>query len=356
MKHLALLLVLGAACRAGALDDAARELARKIAPHLEAMDVARPTWRKENGAAAVPSADWGAAQSAFAQAIRKRVRTPMPVDVTITLSENVRGPMLIGEMDGESGHVVEMVAFVRPQPAASAPMGIQVEKRLIWEQEGAMLDWLNVDDQLFVLDPGGLTRLERSEGRYQVVERAALPIPAVRDLRGIVSRDGDTLTADAAGQMCRGPWRPKLDLHCEAGGAFFSGRNTLALTDLPPHFSRAEIGGEVLTSELDGRVHIYDAVHKPLGTFDGWGPDFAVIANSCARTKVAVAGVEDRSAPDTLTLYDFANHVPSRASDAVTLPGPVLALTSDGASARAVVKNLKTGHYEAYSITVDCGR
>jgi hypothetical protein len=356
VKHLALLLLSSAACGAGPLDDAARELARKVAPHLGAMDVARVTWKKESGVAAPPLAEWGSAQNAFTQAIRKRVRTPMPVDVTVTLSENVKGPLLIAEMDDDSGHAVEMVAFVRQQTPVSAPMGIQVEKRLVWEQEGPMLDWLAADDQLFVLDPQGLTRLERRDGRYQVAERALLALPVLRDLRGVLARDGDSLFADAAGQLCHGAWKPKLDLRCETGGGFLAGRNTLAAPDLPPHFSRGEMGVETLITEMDGRVHLYDSARKPLATFDGWGPDFAILSNSCARMKIVVAGSEDRSSSDTLTLYDVLNHMPARASDPSPEPGPVLSLASEGSSARAVVKNLKTGHYEAYSISVDCGR
>jgi len=350
------LILLSAACWAGPLDDAARELGRKLMPHLGVMDVARVTWRKETGVAAPPAAEWNSAQNAFAQAMKRRVRTPMPVDVTVWLSENVKGPILVAEMDSDSGHVVEMVSFVRQQPSVSTPMGLQIEKRLLWEQEGTMLDWLSVEDQLFVLDPQGLTRLERGDGRYQTAERAALALPVVRDPRGTLVRDGDSLFADAAGVLCRGTWKPKLELHCDAGGEFLTGRNTLAAPDLAPHFSRVELGGQVLTSELDGRVHLYDSARKTLATFEGWGPDFAVLANSCARTKVVVAGAEDRSTPDTLTLYDIANNMPVRASDPSPLPGPVVSLLSEGASARAVVRNLKTGHYEAYSIGVDCSR
>jgi hypothetical protein len=37
--------------------------------------------------------------------------------------------------------------------------------------------------------------------------------------------------------------------------------------------------------------------------------------------------------------------------------GPVMALQADpeGSSARAVVRNLKTGEYEAYIVTATCG-
>jgi hypothetical protein len=46
--------------------------------------------------------------------------------------------------------------------------------------------------------------------------------------------------------------------------------------------------------------------------------------------------------------------VEKRLSDFLQLPGPVIALQLSEAAPRAIVRNLQTGNYEAYRISIMC--
>jgi hypothetical protein len=120
-------------------------------------------------------------------------------------------------------------------------------------------------------------------------------------------------------------------------------------------FSSAEIGGDTLAAEPDGRTHIYDAARAPQGVFDGWGSDFVVLAG-CGGRHVLASSASDPRATDSVTLYDLVNRVPVRVSDPLEFTGPVTALWPAGDGALAVVRNLSTGEYAAYNLALNCGR
>jgi hypothetical protein len=142
---------------------------------------------------------------------------------------------------------------------------------------------------------------------------------------------------------------------CEDGGRFKAARNTQDLHDWRGEFfSSAELGGDSFVAEVDGRIHVYDGAHAPQAVFDGWGSDFAMIAACGGRHVAASAG--DNAASDSIALYDVANRAPVRVSEPIGLPGPVTALWPAGEGAIAVARNLSTGKYAAYSLSLDCGR
>jgi hypothetical protein len=140
-----------------------------------------------------------------------------------------------------------------------------------------------------------------------------------------------------------------------------AGRNTLETAgletaDLPAHFSEARTKDVLLLAEMDGRTHVYDSSGKPIAAFDGWGADFVAIQNGCAANRIAAASPSYGDSSESIALYDVIYNAPVRLSDQAELPGPVTALWPVKDGALAVVRNVSTRRYEAYSIAVDCGR
>jgi hypothetical protein len=316
------------------MDDAIRTLAPKIAAHLAASETAHITSRNLSSLSAT---DAMKIQSGLDRALRKRLRSPTAVDVSLTVSENVRGFLIVAQVRQD----VEMAAF-RMEPANNAPKG-SITKTLIWQQDAPILDVSIIEDQMLVLDAVAVTRYEHRER----AESAPLAVPMPRDPRGRIEIRGDTLTAHLPGSTCRGTWKPTA-LACEPGGEISAGRNTLDDPAWPSHYAHVRIGEDDLLSEIDGRVHAYNS-RNPGRTFDQWGSDFVAV---CDSTHVLASGPGDRDSRDLLALYEWANSAPVRVSDPVEFPGPISALSPS----IAVAKNLSTGRYEAYSLTVDCGR
>ena len=335
--------------RGQTLDDAAADLARKISARLAPAEVARVTTRNISSLSA---ADAAKLQPALVRALQRRVREPKPVDVAVTISENLRGYLLVAEIKRENDAAVEMADFLPKTPEAGRPP-VAIASKLLWEQDTPILDLAIFGDQMLVLDTTGITLYNRIAGKWE--KSAQAPIATnVRDARGKLQLDGEAVKIELPGMICMGPAKLTSALHCEEGGRFAAGRNTLS-REGQEFFGSVDTGGDTLVAEMDGRVHMYDAARAQKGVIDGWGSDFAVVS-ACGARRVIATGAGDLRSSDSVTAYDLVNRAPVRASDPVEFAGPVTALWPGPDGALAVARNLKTGKSAAYDLALDCGR
>jgi hypothetical protein len=328
--------------RAQTPDDAAATLAKSIATHLAPNEAAHLTTRNFS---TLTQPVVTKAAAAIDGALRKRVRNPARIEVTLTFSENAQEYLMIAEIHHETDRAVEMTAF-HLDPAAPAPRtGFAIEKKMIWEQDAPILDVALVNDQLLILDTNGLDIYERRDANW--IRTAIFEIPTnVRDPRGRLEISDATITASLPGKTCRGTWNP-LAVTCETGGMFTADRNTIESSAWAPYDSEAQLGDLSLLAETNGLTYIYDATRQPVASFRDWGSDFV---KGCAG--LLATGPGDQHSDDFIALYDVVNRAPVRLSDPAEFPGPVTALWPG----LAIIKNLSTLRYEAYSLTLDCGR
>ncbi len=255
-------------------------------------------------------------QSSFEQAIRRRIRNPITVEITLTISENVKGYLLIADFKPGDDRIVEMQPY---RPDSSAPPSrpaLTIGKRMLWEQTAPILDVAVFEDQMLVLDTAGVTRYERRDWQMGRRGNGVAPLRNVRDPRGRMEIAEESLTVQLPGTTCQGSWKPSLAFRCESGTVFTAGRNTFEA--LVPFFSDAQIGGVHLVAETDGRTHIYDGAQTASGTIDDWGSDLAALS-TCAGPRVAATGIGESG--DTVTLFDLIHAVPIRVSDPADFPG-----------------------------------
>jgi hypothetical protein len=323
------------------LEEAARTMARAAALHLSGSERAHVTL---HNLTSLGNSEAARVQASFERGLRRNARNTV-VEVTLTISENVKGYLLVAEIGG----AVEMISVRRTPAATAAPPGITISKKLLWEQAAPILDVAMGGHAMFVLDTLGVARYERRE-RQGVMEAPSNG----RDPRGRLELEGESVTVHLPGVTCRGTWNPPAALHCEAGGVLTAGRNTLQSDAWPAHFSYARANGGQLLAETDGRTHVYDSSGKSIAAFPGWGSDFAAVEGGCAAHRILASSTSDST--DSIALYDVVNNAPSRLSDPVEFSGPVTALWPAKDGAVAVVRNLVTGRYEAYFVAVDCGR
>jgi hypothetical protein len=347
-----LLLMIAVAARADTLDEAVAALAKRVAARLEASETARITSRNISS---LPATDAMKAQTALTRALQRRVRNPVQVELTLTISENPRGYLLVAEIRRENETVVEMAEFQNASSVVQARAPFAIESKLLWEQEIPILDVALLADSMLVLDTAGLIRYERREGKWERAAAVELSV-LVRDPRGSLEPIGDSITIHEPGTTCTVPTKMTAPAQCEDGGRFKTSRNTQDPHDWRGEFfASAELGGDTLVAEVDGRIHIYDAAHAPQAAFDSWGSDFALIT-ACGGRHVAAAAAGDTASSDSIALYDVANRAPVRISEPIGLSGPVTALWPAGDGAMVVARNLSTGKYAAYSLTLDCSR
>ena len=356
LRGILLCLLLTALCDAQTLDEAVRSLAKRVAAHLSAGEVAHVATVRN--LSPLGNAEAARARAAFERALRQpNARHGKPLDVAFTISHNSAGLLLVAEIERDDGRQVEMIEYKAP-PALARSAHAALEKRLIREQDGVMLDVAVEGDSMLVLEPTAVAVYARRASGWERTDTKPLDgAVAVRDPRGRLEISGDSFTAFLPGLVCHG-------VRCESGGKdvrFTAARNTMQLEDWPPVFSFAQVEERgrpfYLTAELDGRTHMYDAARRLAGAFDSWGDDFVAIANGCGTGSTILASSPGASdGTDSVTAFQIVDRKPVGISEPAEFPGPVTALWPAPAGALAIARNLVTGRYEAFSLTLNCAR
>jgi hypothetical protein len=392
-----LLSILPAVNAADDLNGAVRELARKAAAFAGASQPVSVEWRNLSS---LGPADLAQARTAFESALRqggiRMGETEPAAGVRLTLSENPSQYLLVGEGRKGEEHQVWIAAWNRRGPAAVSAPGMSLERKLVWEQDESILDIAFPAAGMLVLSPARVALYTRQGGTWE--QRAAVQFaplrPWPRDVRGRLHLDGTAFQAFLPGMTCTGDLTPALSMECRPGNApwvlesgggtrlaagfeatrnYFNG-TVIAGTGrgftVAPFFSAAAIDERGRTlwllATLDGRTHLFDAEFKPAcqdsraACGDGianWGSDIAATSARCGGGRQVLATRSgDAEGPDALQAFAIVNRAPEALTPPAAFGGPVTALWPlDGESALCVTRDLASGRYRAYVVTVDCG-
>jgi hypothetical protein len=378
--------------RMRAADDpgsAARELAAKTAGFAGGGASLAVAWRNDSS---LGPGDLAQARAAFEAALRQageRIGENAGIEIRLTLSENPTQYLLVEEARRGEDRQVWIASWPRRDSARSVPAGVSLDRRLVWEQDEQILDVAFPAALMLVLSPSKITLYGKLGSQW--TPRQSLPIapakPWPRDMHGRLRVTGANFQVFMPGMTCNGTTDPALAMECRAsdepwvlesgsrglllanfaaGRNYFDGR-VVAQNGSPrtvaPFYTAASVDerGQTfwLLALVDGRAQIFDATLTPLagGAVPAWGSDIAGVDARCGpASQVLATRPGDGSEPDAIQAFSFAE----RAAQPVTAPanfsGPVTALwTSGGNSALAVTRDLSTGRYAAYVITVDCG-
>lgn len=314
MRVLLLAVLLAVAAHGQSLDEAARALSKKVAARLTPGEYVRIAMRNLTS---LPAPDASKAQTAFSRGLRKVGKEV--VDVTLTISENIHGYLLVVDVRQGTDHAFEMSPFEVAQAAPAARPVIL--KSLVWEQDEPILDLAIRGDQMVVLSTATLTRFHRTDAGWQRDQAQPVTAAMSRDPRGQLG-EGDAYTILA----------PVNTFQSEGGN---------------PYYTRAHWKAFDFTAEPDGLVHLYDADHRQVGTIENWGSDVAPIG--CGVTATSPVG-------NGVTVWDVAGRKPRQVSEELDMGAPVTALWPAASGALAIVKNTgaKSRSYAAYILTLDC--
>jgi hypothetical protein len=318
---------------------------------------------------------------------------PAEVQAQVTLSEGADGYVWVAQVNRGDVEQVEMVSVGRQD---SATMGagkpwLSLRRNLLWAQSRPILDFADEKstdgrpDTVVVLEPDRVALGTLGGERLTISGSSALSnIPASRDLRGRLelAQNGQA-TALVAGTVCTAespsasfscgreqgknwPFGNGMDAVYIASRNYFAG--ILAAPAEPaaagrPFYSAAALSAgfqtAVILTELDGKSRLYDAAAEAAETLNGWGDDIAAISAECdSSPHVLVTGAADWTQPDRLQLYEVSGGAAGGADgQPLEFPGPLLALwpADDFKSARVISRNLRTGMYEASTVSVSCG-
>jgi len=341
-----LTIVLAASGVAQPLADSARALARRIAAAIAPGEAVQLTVRNVSSLAA---ADFAPARQAIENELHARGEG---ATVNVTLSENSLGYLWVVEIvraGKRESVLIERAPAADARAADASPL--VVEKKPLWEQEAPILDIAASDGGMTILDASGISVYRQDQGRWNRVKQTPVefPKPAPRDLRGrLVVRNGELAEAG-------------LEWPLEIGGArMAASRNYFTAPNLPPFFSAARAGEGWVLAGVDGRTQLFNAALEPLASFAGWGSDVARVEPKCVTGPLVLATkAGEADDPDEVQAFEIVERKAVAVGAPVEFLGPVTAMHewADGTgSALVISRNLKTGRYAAFILTVSCSR
>jgi hypothetical protein len=383
---------LAAACilfpaQAQAADDlagAARELAAKTALFAGAGATISASYRNLSSLA---PAQLEQARTGFEGGLRQmgmRLGAGGAVEAQVSLAENGSQYLLIADLRKGDDRQVAMAAWKRGPSGKPAGAATWIERKVVWEQDEQVLDAAFSGDAMVLLAPSGVSVYGKRGDQWEPrqVLRLGLSRRWPRDLRGHLSLQGASFRAYLPGVTCSGALAPEPSMECRtaddpwtlesAGGAgisanfapdrnYFDGRLGLAkapVRNVPPFYSAAAAGDARqplwLFALVNGKTQIADAGFNVLSELAGWGSDIASVDTNCG-TQVLATQSSDASETDAIQSYAWKDRSMAAVTRTATFPGPVTALWSRGAEAVAVARDLETGKYVVYELTVACG-
>ena len=287
----------------------------------------------------------------------------------VTVSENTRGLLLVAELLTGENRTVILQPWT-PPPVSETKPRLRIIRKPIWDQSEPILDILvlNSDSQLLLLSPTTLSSYRMVSGQWAPTDVAALSLarPAARDPRGRIQTTADGLRIYVPGTTCSATLQPSLRLVCAPANdpwpvnprdtslvaRWVTDRNILE----SPSFQKGFYdGASGWFSAVDHRLS--DRAVNSLAGTESWGSDFANVESSCVPDPTVIAsGSGDHPDHDQAQVYEIAAANATPVSEPMTLPGPITALwpAEIAGQATLVVRNSKTGNYEASRLGVAC--
>jgi len=253
--------------------------------------------------------------------------------VRVTLSEGAEGYIWIVESDAADERQLAIVSAPKEAIGShnQAKISLSLDKRLIWEQSGKFVDFelfarpVGSYSTLVILEPDRLAYYRSDDNHWQFWKSVPIPHsgPWPRDLRGRIATSDEIETPWLPGVQCSGDLEDPEKIQC----------------------------GPLKKHLLIDRMKLNVPGHEQdelAGIWTRCGADWVVLASESG----------DWTQPDTIQGYFLADLQAQAVSsgDPVAMDGPVMDLHAEGRelAARAIVRNLKTGKYEAYIVAATC--
>jgi hypothetical protein len=253
--------------------------------------------------------------------------------VTLTLAETAHAYVWVAEWPTGDTRQVEIVSAPKIEDLSGHRSGafLTLGNKLIWQQPGKFTDFALVatggpDSMLIVLEPDRLAYYYSGDllswqfSRSVPISHSSAWPRWARDARGFIDLRNDT--GFLPGIVCRqilDPEKTRCDFQDQKPVLPGPG------VSLPGHEEN----------------------------------ETALLTERCGDDRVALStGNGDWTQPDSIQGYLLTGLADARPSGApIQLEGPVISLIADTepGSARVIVRNLKTGNYQAYVVTTNCG-
>lgn len=389
-----------APCRADTVaTEAARQLARKVAAQLAdtkpSFYLVMQDLTGQLSTAELNDVQQVCAAELRANSLRQSAEASANVAIRFTLSEDMNERLWVADFTRDGKTAVAFAAFKRSEGSSApafAARTIRIQPQLLYEQVDPILDFVvtskftdGTATGIAVLGTDSVSFHNWSDGQWHLGK--VLPISheasSTRDPRGHLSIDQKQgkLWAGVPGTFCESDALAIAPPTCKSSERWVfmialelivvqepvAGRNFFHDTD--PRFnpnlqfySSADVVADAgkqgkLVAGLDGRLSFLRGRDAPVAVSGPFGSDLLEATSPCTGQAVLLfTGHGDYTMTDQLQAFELIGKQTVAAGVAADLPGPITALLGDFRfePVHAVVRNLRTGHYEAYQISLSC--
>jgi hypothetical protein len=384
----ALLLLASGAWADDDLNSAVATLARKSAAFAGRGEAIALSYRNVSSLGPV---ELGQIRDTFEAALREAGAqtsdSTAAVEARISLSENASRYLLVEEARKGDDRQVWIASWTRSAAPLTKSGAISLDRKQVWRQPDPILDIVFPPAGMLVLSPSRMSLYARANDGWEL--RQSVPLapakPWPRDLRGRIHINGAAFQTFLPGMSCSGNTEPALSMECRAGEAPWvleSGSHALMLANfaasrnyfdgrivtqsgvrktVAPFYSAASVesAGRVLwlMTQTDGRTILADSSFDSLGAVASWGSDIVGVDSQCGpASQVFATRAADAGETDAIQSYAIAGASAAPVTGPTLFPGPVTALWPSGpAAALAVARDLASGEYVAYVVTISCG-
>lgn len=261
---------------------------------------------------------------------------PAVASVQVTISQNADGFLLVAQVKRDGDEKVTMVSVPGAVKSPPHDAGVLLDAKLVWEQPTQILDFALPTAQpgsqtiLALLEPRRLAFYSQDWTQWQLVrELPSVSTVVKRDWRGHIDLGQAAGQSDARwpGNECKGDFTHPNTVNCQT----------------PSASADAWISGNV----------------RP--PFPAGGGDAVSVGSQCRMHAIALAtGGGDWTQPDFVQAYELSTGAgnASASGSPVNFDGPVMAIWpgSTPGTARVVVRDLRSGNYEAYIVAATCSQ
>lgn len=297
--------------------------------------------------------------------------------IHFTISQNGNGLLAIAQV--KRGESVETLLQALGRPRAlengAAVKGLVLQKEILVSRDEPILDvhFNHLDpDALEILGTMGIASYQKVGLRWVegTTHRLQRNRPDARDLWGYVRQTTDDESAIFSTEICSLGAGGGDRCRAYAGRKEFSllpGETTVG-KDSPPWVSAAKIEASdrtvVFLAGQDGIFRVFAEDERgPVATYSGFGDQIAAFSSGCGQgEQILLSGKQDWTQPDQIHAMELDRNKLIEVAPPLQFTGPVVMLRGGMQDASlkvmnavTVVRDLGTGRYEAYRISIGCG-
>jgi hypothetical protein len=364
------------------LEESARLLARKVWAFVHGSSV---TLEFRN-LSSLRSAEFASVSAAFQEELQRRGVKILPADAAVSLVVSVtQNPtQYIGVVQIQRKETIETVkdtiGLVNGPGAPEPAFSLVLHKELLFTSDSAILDvGLDADAKhAYALEVQEISSYEWRGAEWVPagVEHLHILESPERAEQGLYS--GVLADAEAAylpGEVCQISFVDGKGWNCERTTEHVPVRTVsaaaLAGKKVGAWISAAQFETEgktkIVVTGQDGLARLYEEGAEPVASFSNWGSEIASVYSGCGSGwQVLVTGKGDWTTSDSIQAIDLKDRRAQSVSAGMEFAGPIVVLhtpatrTAVNAAANgraiAVVRNLQTGRYEAYQLSISCSR